>query len=236
MKFKLRLILFSIFICFGFSLFAQDFYGKIEYSVKIEGKPGLLVDQRLIDEQAKIASMTIKGTKSKFEMDGQRLRQVKIVDAAAKTTIDLLYVLYGNYSKEKNLYAGIKKDFKLTEVELAKRPVPNISYSNDTKVIAGLLCKKATITTWDENGNEYTAEVYYHEFPEGENMNFFNDFRDIKGVMMEYSFLSQEAYIVTFTATKFKKKKVKDSEFEAPANTVFYTLDEINKIKDRGFE
>lgn len=236
MKFPLRLIIFSAFFSFAYPLIAQDFYGIIEYTIKIEGKPGLLVDQVLIDQQAKVATMMIKGTKSKFDMDGQKLRQVRIVDAAAKTSVDLLYVLYGNYTKVKDLYAGIRKDFKQTEVELARRPVPNVTYSNDTKVIAGLLCKKAVITTWDENGNEYTAEVYYHEFPEGENMNFFNDFRDIKGVIMEYSFLSQEAYIVTFTATKYKKKKIKDSEFEVPANTVFYTLDEINKIKDRGFE
>lgn len=212
--------------------------GTVTYKVTYDFLPGVMRDEERINKQAKEAEMIFRGSQSKFSQAGMELKQERYSNGYDRSVVDVLYVYEGEGKAGKfgESYGAIRKEFRDVQIELAKTPPPQVNFTNETKVIQGLTCKKAEVKTWDEFGFENNAEVFYYEHPDLENLYFSTEFRSIKGLLMEYEFVSQ-GIIVKFEATEFKqKKKIKDDEFALPENLEFFTLEELNNINQRGYE
>jgi GLPGLI family protein len=124
---------------------------------------------------------------------------------------------------------GEKKYFKLStediEKKIAEKPAPEIKYLDETKTIAGYVCKKAEYTEKSDDGTSSTATVYYTEELGGEALNYGGQFNKLKGVPLEYV-ITAGGVITTFAATEVKKGKVKDTDFLIPSDYVEMSAEE----------
>ncbi len=213
---------------FGFLAKADTvFTGEVEYEISYEATG--LMDEEFIKLQPQSAEFIFKGNRSRTSMEGVELKQVTYADGYENTLINVLYV-YDEY------YGAIKKEQQDIQVELAKTPPAEVTYTNETKVIQGLTCKKAIVKYYDEFGYTLENEVYYYEHPDLDKLNFYSKYRAISGLLMEYKVLSG-SYILSFKAIDFKKKRrIKEKEFEIPEGIEFSTLKELNDIINRGYE
>lgn len=175
----------------------------------------------------KLVTVSVKGTKSRTEMQMNGMSTVEIKDYSEKSSVTLLDIM-GQKLAIKKTSADIEKEMKsdaTTSVEL----------TSETKVIAGYMCKKAVITINDD-GKKSVFEAYFTEELGGNNINFDNPvFKDIKGVMLEFSLRENEMNML-FTATSVDKKGISSKEFEIPSDYKPTTLDEMKNMFGGGNE
>jgi hypothetical protein len=88
-----------------------------------------------------------------------------------------------------------------------------INATNETKTIAGYLCKKAVITRKTRDGKENVANIYYTEAIDVSKFKAFSPFPEIKGFPLEFSMKSGslDFKVVAKTITK---ETIPASEFE----------------------
>jgi hypothetical protein len=102
-----------------------------------------------------------------------------------------------------------------------------ISPEKETKMIAGIKCKKATVKS--KSGEYADFNIYYTDEFKIENPNFSNPFHSINGVLMEYQ-LKKFGLELRFNATKVTYEPVDDSQFEVPDEYKKISLAEMNEI------
>ena len=161
-----------------------------------------------------------KERKSVAEMSaGMGLLTMSIVtDYETKTVTQLVKLLNKKYSSTANEQA-IQKEVSDSKIKVIK--------SNETKMIAGYKCKKATITFEDNSHPPY--DVYYTNAIEIENPNWFNEFREIDGVLMEYQ-IKRYNLELRFTAKKVEKTPVESSVFDTPGDYKSISSKELNDL------
>lgn len=106
-----------------------------------------------------------------------------------------------------------------------------IKYFDSTKVIAGYTCKKAEITSFikDKETGEIDSSksvIYYTDDIYIPNSNWNTDFKEIKGVLLEFSD-DRNGIISVYTAKEVKKKKLLDSFFLIPSDYQIMTPEEF---------
>lgn len=108
-----------------------------------------------------------------------------------------------------------KMAFKLVNDEIdlqsEKYGITNIRFLDETKTIAGYLCKKAIIS-YEEDED---LIVYYTEEIDAGSDNYATPFEGIPGVLMQFSML-QKNVRVTFVAEKVEFQTVDNSMFVIP--------------------
>jgi hypothetical protein len=102
-----------------------------------------------------------------------------------------------------------------------------IIYSDKVKNIAGYRCKHATAVF--QNGTNDTAEIYYTNDIGLINANRNNPFKEIEGVLMEFSVNLVEINM-KFTAKKVIGKKIDDRLFDLPAGFVNISENHMRKL------
>lgn len=107
---------------------------------------------------------------------------------------------------------------------------PKITYTDETKEIAGYKCKKAVVVTEDESGEEVETEIYYTEeiSPKAD-----NKFAGLKGFPLQYT-LNTQGMIMTVTASKIEKKKVSKKLSEIPEGYEEMTMEEFQNMMGGG--
>ncbi len=167
------------------------------------------VDQNspLADMAPKSLLVKFKNNKSYAEMSSAMglLTITYISDLDAKTLTQLVKVVY-----KKNIC--IQNSDELDK-EITKVPKPKVKYLKDTKVIAGYKCKKANISYDDPKLP--TFDVYYTDEIALEKPNWFNEFREIDGVLMEYQ-LKRYNIELKFTAKTVTAEPISDDQFKVP--------------------
>ncbi len=175
----------------------------------------------------KLVTVSVKGTKSRTQMQMNGMSTVEIKDYDEKTSVTLLDIM-GQKMAIKKTSADIEKEMK-------SDATPSVQLTNETKVIAGYMCKKAIITINDD-GKKSVFEAFFTEELGGNNVNFDNPiFKDIKGVMLEFSLRENEMNML-FTATSVDKKSISSKEFEIPSDYKPTTLDEMKNMFGGGNE
>jgi GLPGLI family protein len=198
----------------GFSA-PKTFEGVITYKISY---PGNQFTESQLSMFPKLLIVTVKGEKSRSEIMTPMGNQVDITDYAAKTKVGLFDIMGQKYAI-KSTEADIQK-------EMATEPKGTVELSAETKMIAGYLCKKAVITV-DEKGSKYSFDVYYTNELGPKEANFSNPtFKDIDGVLMEFS-MKTEQFNMKFTATSVEKKAVSPKDFEIPADYTITTEEEF---------
>ncbi|MEI6455417.1 MAG: hypothetical protein WCO93_03940 [bacterium] len=224
-----KTMIFFVLLAFTFSFYSlnavsgKPFEGVITYKITYP-------DSKFTESQMamfpKIFTVTVKGQKSLTELSTSMGNQREIVDYVEKTKVALIDMMGQKYA--------IRQTLQDIEKENAKTAKPAIKLTPDTKIIAGYSCKKAIVTV-DDNGTKYTYEIYYTNELGSGNMNFDNPlYKDIDGVLMEFS-MNTKQLIMKFMVTNVEKKIVSSSLFEIPSDYKLTTQEEL-KSKFGGME
>lgn len=169
--------------------------------------------------QGREMTISIKGDKSRMEMDMGMMKTSTIADNKTGNVVTLMDIM------------GQKMALKMTKEEVEKQrndgnvKAPTIKYTDETKEIAGYKCKKAIAVL--EEGEEL-AVYYTDEIPSnGANPN--NQFKGLNGFPLEYQ-ASQNGLKMLVTAKSVKLGKVDDSKFKIPSDYKEVTQEELQKM------
>lgn len=210
-----------ILLLFAFSAFSplqagKPFEGVITFKISY---PNSTFTESQMAMFPKIFTIAIKGTKARTDLQMSMGNQSVIIDYGEKSRVSLINMMGQKYA--------IKETTAEIEKELSEQPKPTVEYFEETRVIAGYTCKKAVVTV-DDDGQKTSYEVFYTTELESQNVNFDDPlYRDIKGVMLEFSMKAQQDFNMKFTATAVEKKSVNAKEFEVPADFVMTTKEEL---------
>ena len=167
------------------------------------------VDQNnsMADMAPKALLVKFKNGKSYAEMSSAMglLTITYISDLETQTLTQLVKVVY-----KKNICIQNASDI---DKQISNTPKPIVTVTKDTKVIAGYKCKKATITYNDPKLP--TFDVFYTEDIALEKPNWFNEFREIDGVLLEYQ-LKRYNIELRFTAKTVTSEPISDDQFKVP--------------------
>jgi GLPGLI family protein len=202
----------------------KPFEGVITYNISYP-------DTKFTESQLKMFPKTllvsVKGTKSRTDLNTGMGNQVSITDYAEKTVITLRDMMGQKYAT--------KQTSQDLEKEFAKEPPAKTTITNETKVILGYNCKKAVVTV-EEDGERTSFEVFFTtELGGGKGINFDNPlYKDIDGVMMEFAMKTPQ-FTMKFSASSVEKKSIADKDFEIPSDYKITTEEEL-KTKFGGGE
>ena len=219
---KTFVILMAISFTFCSASFAQKkFRGIINYTIAYSGT----IDAATAAQQPKTMVLSIYDNKQKMNIPLGPVNIDIITDGDAKTQLTLLDIM------------GEKKYYKMTKEEMEKKiseaPAPEIKYSDETKTIAGFVCKKAEYIEKNDDGTTNTTIIYYTEELGGDALNYGGQFNQLKGVPLEYVNTTADGIVTTFTASEVKKGKVKDTDFLIPSDYVELTPEEKQQMIDQ---
>ncbi|MEI6174247.1 MAG: DUF4412 domain-containing protein [Bacteroidota bacterium] len=166
----------------------------------------------------KVLTVSIRGTKSRTDLQMSGMNTVEITDYNDKTKVALLNMMGQKYA--------IKQTTAEIEKEMADAGKSTVELSEETKVIAGYTCKKAIITT-NEDGVKSSYEVFYSGELGSKMANFDNPmYKDIDGVLLEFLMKNRDVNM-KFTAVSVEKKSLPAKDFEVPSDYVPTTQDEL---------
>lgn len=201
--------------------FAQKkFRGVINYTISYGGT----IDAATAAQQPKAMTFYVYDNLTKMNISLGPVNIDVITNGDNKSTTTLLDIM------------GEKKYYKMTKEEidgkLAEGTKPTVNYLEETKTIAGYVCKKAEYVE-DNDGEKTTTIVYYSEELGNTDMNFGGQFHYLKGLPMEYVVTTTDGIITTFAATEVKKGKVKDTDFLIPSDYAELTADEKKQMLEQ---
>ena len=107
-----------------------------------------------------------------------------------------------------------------------------VNITSETTKIAGYNCKKAEVTMTDSKGTSHVTNIWFtdeitnHMYSENENG---AQFKDIKGMPLEYEIQSKNGMAMKMTATSVSQETVADSKFDIPADYKETTIEEMQK-------
>ncbi len=138
-----------------------------------------------------------------------------------------------NYEKGKNatLFQIVDKKYMyLTDTSAApfgyKRDnIVTITYTEKEKTIAGLKCNHAIAIF--QNSKD-TVELYYTTQLNIKNPNSNNPYKDIEGVLLEFT-VNMTGIHMQFIAKKIRKKDIDSQHFEIPKDYIMVTKEEMEK-------
>lgn len=187
-----------------------SFEGKITLKIEYEEIPEEY--EQFISMFAKEAITYIKGKKTRSEQNSSMGSNVTIVNGETGEGVILSNMMGQKFAMKFNDSTSISSD--------TLKPV--ITYSNETKEIAGYKCKKAEI----KYGEEDPMEVWYTEELEsgGKTMH-----HGLKGTLMQYT-VSQKGMVMVMTVTNISKETVSEDKFVVPDGYTYKTKEELMKM------
>jgi GLPGLI family protein len=213
---KLGILFLMVFIGPLAIMAIKPFEGVITYNITY---PDSKFTESQLKMFPKVLTVSVKGPKSRTELNTGMGNQTSINDINEKTVINLIDMMGQKYA--------IKKTSQDIEKENAKEPVAKVVVTNETKMIAGYSCKKAIITT-EEDGEKTSYEIYFTPEIGGKGVNFDNAlYKDIDGVLMEF-LMKTPQFTMKFSASTVEKKTVENKDFEIPAGYKLTTQEEFN--------
>lgn len=198
----------------------KDFNGIIVYNI-FYGESEM--DPQMMAMMPKTMKMKIKGEKSRTEISMGMGTTIVVFNGEDKTGFTLMDIM------------GQKYAMSMTADELAKEietgPEVDIEVTDETKEIAGYNCKKALVTMKDKGSDDDVELIVFFTDELGSGMLNYNNsmFKDIEGVMLEYS-IQENDMDMTFTAISVTKKKVADDEFVIPEGYNVMTMSEFENM------
>ncbi len=187
----------------------KQFRGKITYSISYESENFTALE---------ISKMPTEQTIIKYDN----------MSMFNQTTPQGIITFISNPETDQNmilLEAGLKKAAIITSYaeskakqDSAREFTTEIDFSEDTKIIAGYTCNKATVTYTPMEGveaEERMFNVFYSPKLGSLESNIGTSYEGINGELLEFYEVTSEIIIKT-VATEIKKGKVKDLDFFLP--------------------
>lgn len=194
---KYFVLLTSFICCSILQAHSQVFEGTIRYEVSYMNLTKEMQD--MLPDNNSESLFSIKGTKTKMEMDMMGSKMIIIFDIETNTSTSYTDVM-GQKIKSTT---AIEDEWEL-EIELV---------DSETKKIAGYLCKKAIMKQADMPD----VEVYYTEDLKSNAWSSMNpQFKKLKGIPLEYQ-IRQQGMTMMSKAIEVTKKILNNSVFDPPA-------------------
>lgn len=202
-----KLLFVSYLICISFSVLAQkatDFEGIIKYDVSFE-KSGLPTNSLDVFKNAEVKQY-ISPDKHRMDMNMVMQNITNIIDLKEQTRISIMDVAGKKYL--------IKIDKEQFKKEMDAKPNVKINYSDETKTIAGYLCKKGEIVMEENLGTLPAGSVLEFYYTDEITVNEIDPmYKEVKGCLLEYS-MDMAGMRVTFIAKSVSKEKLDKSVFD----------------------
>jgi len=198
----------------------KEFKGIIVYNISYTESE---LDPAVLSMMPKTMKVMIKNHMSRTEIKMSMVNTITIYNSEEKKAITLIDLMGQKYAMQISP--------EEIEEEIEKSPEISVEVTDETKEIAGYICKKAIIKI-KEKGSEKEKEhyVYYTDKLGSGAMNYNNPiFKDIKGVMLEYTMV-EDNVSMKFTAITVDKKNVSDKEFEVPEGYQGVTKSEFENM------
>ena len=206
MKTKIFTLLLFLFLGYQ-SAVAQIKQGKIIYKINY---PSVDLPS---DQKAMLPSESVcyfSNNSCRTESDG--FMGMKMVTICTKEEMTILMDIMG-----KKIAMNPRDDKSM------KAKTPEISYSEETKKIAGYDCKKA-ILVFDEN----TKMVVWCADGITGGGSWGGNFENLKGAPLEYT-ADLNGMSMTMTASKVSEEKVSKKKFEIPSDYEFMTPEQLQR-------
>lgn len=216
-----RLLLLSFLALSYVNSSAQEFEGIITFGISYESLPDEM--KEAVAMLPKEQTFFIKNNKSKFVQNSSMSSTIVISDSKSNTSTVLMDAMGQKYKMT------IDTD-ELGDMEKVSSDEIKIEYVNETKTIAGYVCKKAVVQM---EGFDQEAIFYYTEeiaplmLSGMEGLN-------LKGLPLEY-IISMDGMTMIMKASKVDKTTIPDSTFDIPegyAEMPDYMKDAMNQGKN----
>ena len=199
----------------GTAMSGKPFEGVITYKITY---PDSKFSESQLAMFPKVLTVSVKGTKSRTDLQMSGMNTVEITDYSDKTSVSLLNMMGQKYA--------IKQTTAEIEAKMASEGKATVEMSEETKSIAGYTCKKVVVTVNDD-GAKSTYEAYYTSELGSKLANFNNPlYKDIDGALLEFLMKNQEV-TMKFIATSVEKKSLVAKDFEIPSDYTLTTQDEL---------
>jgi GLPGLI family protein len=200
----------------------KPFNGSITYSISY---PDSKLDAAVLASQPTETKVIILGNKSKSEVVIQGMVFItQISNGDNKTSITMIDA------------GGQKIYYKLSEEEIKTQREEDgeavTELLDETKVIAGITCKKANVKLKDSYGDNFNTTVYYAPEIGSKEINFEGNFKDIPGLPLYYE-LKQNEQLIVFEAKEIKKGKFKEIDFLIPSDFKELSPEEKQQLLDQ---
>lgn len=213
-------LIMSVSLLCGINSFAQKkFKGIVTFTISYSGT----IDPATAAQQPKGMTVSIYENMQKMNLLVGPYNIDIISNGDNKTSTTLLDAM-GN-----KIY--FKESTEEIETQISEKGEPVITYKDETKTVAGYLCKKAEFVE-NKDGEVTTTIVFYTEELGGEALNYGGQFNKLKGFALEYVTTTADGIISNCTATEVKKGKVKDTDFLIPDDYVECPPDVKQQIID----
>lgn len=183
----------------------DNFSGIIVYNISFEDVD---MDPQMAAMMPKTMKMKINGLKSRTEMNMAMGSTIIVFNGEEKSGFTLLDMMGQKFAMEITAEEIEEENEKESEMD--------VEVTGETKDIAGYSCKKAIVKPKNTTEDDSEMTVYFTEELGSGMLNYNNPvFKDVNGVMMEYT-MQENDVNMTFTAISVTKKKLGDEEFEIP--------------------
>ncbi len=200
-------------LCFATFFAQKTFEGTIKYKIEYNEIPDEMAGYESM--LAKEMIIKIKGNKSRTEQSTAMGTSVNIADGNKKTVTTLMNMM------------GNKIAIVMTEEEVNKKnntkTTSKITYTSETKKIAGYNCKKAIVPASNDDDK---MTIYYTDKINPPKIG--EIYKGLKGFPLQYE-MKDQGLEMTVTATEIKKEKVADSEFIVPKDYEITTMEKFQQ-------
>jgi hypothetical protein len=177
------------------------FSGTIVYDIKAEGN---------VPEIAKSVMPTVmtyqfSADKQSMALNFPMMEQKTIFDPATKKASILMNVIGQKLVIDQTAA-------EIEELRKQQGETIGVKETNETKSIAGYLCKKTVITKKTKDGRENNSNIYYTDAINASKFKMFNTFPEIDGFPLEFSMKSGQVDLKV-TARSVVKQNVPASQF-----------------------
>lgn len=197
----------------------DDFSGIIVYNISFGDTE---MDPQVAAMMPKTMKMKIKGESSRMEMSMGMGSTIVVFNGEDKSGFTLMDMMGQKYA--------MKMTTEEIEKEMEETPDVDVEVTDEIKEIAGYSCKKAVVRLKDGEAKGMEMTVYFTDELGSGMMNYNNPiYKDVQGVMMEYS-IDENDIEMKFTAISVTKKKIGDEEFEIPDGYNVMTMSDFENM------
>jgi GLPGLI family protein len=193
----------------------KPFEGVITYKITY---PDSKFSESQLAMFPKVLTVSIKGSKSRTDLQMSGMSTVEITDFTEKTSVSLINMMGQKYA--------LKQTTAEIESKMAEEGITTVEQTTETKVIAGYNCKKVIVTV-NNDGVKNTYEAWFTSEIGSKQANFNNPlYKDIDGALLEFSMKNREVSM-KFSASAVEKKSLPAKDFEIPSDYTLTTQDEL---------
>ena len=204
-------------------LYKNKKQGSIEYT--IEYPPETTKDNIMASMMPSKMMMRFKDdiTASELKIGMGIMNASFISNPDKKTLTTLLQIVDKKYA--------LVMDSSQVNEQLNKAHGLKITFSNDTKIIAGFTCKKAIVT----DSVNTSVDVFYTKDIKIKNPNWSTPLKEIDGVLMEYQ-ITQNKITMKLTATTVTGDDIDKTTFAIPSDFLVVKKEEMPEIFSQFFQ